>query len=420
MCCGMFLGLGRVLAVVGVGPPRTRPPRPSTRGPAKSGRGSGSIDRVTSVTYVARKAWKRFHADRGDRTREGGWWSRSPTSRRTPAWVPARCPGCSTAAPGSASRTRARGCSPPSSVLDYRPNPLARGLSPGAVPDPRGRRPVLHPRLGRRAPPRRRRPPSTAAATTSCCSTSSRRSTATSTSPPSPGATGPTACSSCRCRRRPPACAGSPTAGRARRCCSTPAAPASPPSSPTTSTAGASPPATSSTSGTSASRSSATIPTTRSGSSSGAEPRAGLPRDDGRGRARRRRPALVRHGPHVRGGGPPARRTSCCPAATAHRDVRRRPTPRPSGVLEAARAAGLDVPGDLSVVGFDDVEVSGYAGLTTVRQPLFESGRLGGPAAARGARGDGAPARPSRTGSTLELVVRSTTAPPADATARAR
>ena len=45
-------------------------------------------------------------------------------------------------------------------------------------------------------------------------------------------------------------------------------------------------------------------------------------------------------------------------------------------MLEAARTAGLDVPGDLSVVGFDDVEVSGYAGLTTVRQPLFESGRL--------------------------------------------
>src|SRR5918998_6868770 len=39
------------------------------------------------------------------------------------------------------------------------------------------------------------------------------------------------------------------------------------------------------------------------------------------------------------------------------------------GVLEAARSAGLTVPGDLSVVGFDDVEVSSYAGLTTVRQP---------------------------------------------------
>lgn len=44
------------------------------------------------------------------------------------------------------------------------------------------------------------------------------------------------------------------------------------------------------------------------------------------------------------------------------------------GVLEAARAAGLTVPGGLSVVGFDDIETSPYLGLTTVRQPLYESG----------------------------------------------
>ena len=47
------------------------------------------------------------------------------------------------------------------------------------------------------------------------------------------------------------------------------------------------------------------------------------------------------------------------------------------GVLEAARAAGLRVPEDLSVVGFDDIEISAYVGLTTVRQPLFDSGYLG-------------------------------------------
>lgn len=46
------------------------------------------------------------------------------------------------------------------------------------------------------------------------------------------------------------------------------------------------------------------------------------------------------------------------------------------GVLEAAGLAGIDVPGDLSVVGFDDLEVSSYVGLTTVRQPLQDSGRL--------------------------------------------
>jgi DNA-binding LacI/PurR family transcriptional regulator len=33
------------------------------------------------------------------------------------------------------------------------------------------------------------------------------------------------------------------------------------------------------------------------------------------------------------------------------------------------------VPDDLSVVGFDDVDAAAYAGLTTVHQPLVESGR---------------------------------------------
>jgi len=47
------------------------------------------------------------------------------------------------------------------------------------------------------------------------------------------------------------------------------------------------------------------------------------------------------------------------------------------GVMDAALRAGLDVPGDLSVVGFDDIELAGAIGLTTVRQPLRESGRRG-------------------------------------------
>ena len=47
------------------------------------------------------------------------------------------------------------------------------------------------------------------------------------------------------------------------------------------------------------------------------------------------------------------------------------------GVMEAARDAGLRVPDDLSVVGYDDLDVADYLGLTTVRQSLFESGRRG-------------------------------------------
>jgi LacI family transcriptional regulator len=47
------------------------------------------------------------------------------------------------------------------------------------------------------------------------------------------------------------------------------------------------------------------------------------------------------------------------------------------GVLEAARELGLRVPQDLSVVGYDDVEVADILGLTTMRQMLFESGQRG-------------------------------------------
>jgi DNA-binding LacI/PurR family transcriptional regulator len=47
------------------------------------------------------------------------------------------------------------------------------------------------------------------------------------------------------------------------------------------------------------------------------------------------------------------------------------------GVLQAARELGLDVPRDLSVTGFDDIEESGRAGppLTTVRQDLYQQGQ---------------------------------------------
>jgi DNA-binding LacI/PurR family transcriptional regulator len=80
------------------------------------------------------------------------------------------------------------------------------------------------------------------------------------------------------------------------------------------------------------------------------------------------------------------------------------------GVLEAARAAGRAVPGELSVIGFDDVEVASYTQLSTVRQPLYESGALG----TRMLIGalDGAPLAAVGDTLDLELVIRSTTAPP--------
>lgn len=80
------------------------------------------------------------------------------------------------------------------------------------------------------------------------------------------------------------------------------------------------------------------------------------------------------------------------------------------GVLEAARTLGLRVPEDLSVVGFDDIELARYVGLTTVRQPLFESGHLGARLLLDLVGGEGAPAAREHE-LALELCVRATTAP---------
>lgn len=47
------------------------------------------------------------------------------------------------------------------------------------------------------------------------------------------------------------------------------------------------------------------------------------------------------------------------------------------GAVRAVRDAGLLVPQDFSIVGYDDIEIAEYMGLTTVRQMLFESGQRG-------------------------------------------
>lgn len=46
------------------------------------------------------------------------------------------------------------------------------------------------------------------------------------------------------------------------------------------------------------------------------------------------------------------------------------------GVLSAARERGLAIPNDLAVMGFDDIGVAHFIGLTTIRQQLKERGRL--------------------------------------------
>jgi LacI family transcriptional regulator len=48
------------------------------------------------------------------------------------------------------------------------------------------------------------------------------------------------------------------------------------------------------------------------------------------------------------------------------------------GAMTALREAGLKVPEDVSVIGFDDIELASiaYPSLTTVRQPLHEMGAM--------------------------------------------
>src|SRR3954468_7478171 len=46
------------------------------------------------------------------------------------------------------------------------------------------------------------------------------------------------------------------------------------------------------------------------------------------------------------------------------------------GVLKAAERLDVSVPGELAVIGFDDVDLAEIVGLTTIRQPLREGGAL--------------------------------------------
>ncbi|MGW2721303.1 LacI family DNA-binding transcriptional regulator [Streptomyces sp. NPDC001492] len=83
------------------------------------------------------------------------------------------------------------------------------------------------------------------------------------------------------------------------------------------------------------------------------------------------------------------------------------------GAIEALRRRGLRVPQDMSLVGFDDLPEVRWSAppLTTVRRPLAEMGKPAVGTVLRLARGD-QPGSP-RVELGTELVVRSSTAPPA-------
>lgn len=82
------------------------------------------------------------------------------------------------------------------------------------------------------------------------------------------------------------------------------------------------------------------------------------------------------------------------------------------GIMRAAHELKLHVPRDLSIVGFDDLEVATVANpqLTTVRQPLEEMGRIAAGLLWRLL--DGGPLDATRVELSTRLVVRETTAPP--------
>ena len=86
------------------------------------------------------------------------------------------------------------------------------------------------------------------------------------------------------------------------------------------------------------------------------------------------------------------------------------------GVVRAAEELGLDVPGDLSVVGFDDSALAKRLRpqLTTVRQDVVEKGRIAAAELKRvmDAKRSGAKGRVKHLVLPTELVVRDSTAPP--------
>ncbi|HEY7011903.1 MAG TPA: LacI family DNA-binding transcriptional regulator [Streptosporangiaceae bacterium] len=118
-------------------------------------------------------------------------------------------------------------------------------------------------------------------------------------------------------------------------------------------------------------------------------------------------PALVRRGPH----GP-------ANAEALATELLRLPDPpsaifaasdtQAMGVLAAADRCGIPVPDQLSVIGFDDIESAMLLGLSTVRQPLEDSGAEGARRLCALLRGERV--TPMRQQLAVEVVSRSSTA----------
>ena len=78
-------------------------------------------------------------------------------------------------------------------------------------------------------------------------------------------------------------------------------------------------------------------------------------------------------------------------------------------MLEAADRLSIHVPADLSVIGYDDIEAADYLDLTTIHQPLVETGSRAVQRLLRIIAGD--TSWPLREVLDVHLVLRGTTAP---------
>jgi DNA-binding LacI/PurR family transcriptional regulator len=89
------------------------------------------------------------------------------------------------------------------------------------------------------------------------------------------------------------------------------------------------------------------------------------------------------------------------------------------GAIRACREAGLKVPQDVSVVGFDDIQSAAYQNpaLTTVRQPLREMGRIAAETLLRRIRLSGSDSPGGETMVRPELIIRETTCAPQNVSA---
>ncbi len=123
-------------------------------------------------------------------------------------------------------------------------------------------------------------------------------------------------------------------------------------------------------------------------------------------------PVLVRHGDSLVGGGLRHGADLLALGRTARRPSSAAPTSRPTASTRPRADLGLSVPEDVSVVGFDDVELCQWVSpqLTTVRQPLADMAREATRMVIELSR-DGV--RPtSRLELATTVVVRQSTAPP--------